>query len=547
MAIDTATERRSASSLLVVSPGVTPSSTATEAWRVQAACTYCGIDIDEPVFTWELQAYISSNWVNVSSDVMVWDYDIVAERGIDGNGVTDLVATPGSLSCVLDNGEANSAGLLGYYSWDHPNLRSGVEKGLPLRLKFSYAGDFKFVWRGKLDDLTATAGQFQERVAFLVAFDFMKEFTDGKLSRIPVQESKRSDQVMQTILDNMSATPANSSLVTDTYTTQLALHTEQDERSTPMSATQKICQSALGYAYIRGDTTDGETFVFELRSTRVATTSAATLHDTMSELEISRGDKRFANKITGTYHPANVDSGASTILAGLLNEFELGAGETETITLRYRDPNNTAVRISGKDVVDPLVADTHFKMSSSSGDNGNDLNANLSSDITAGGNASDVEVTNSAGVTGYINKLNIVGNGVYQYEPGEVIIESGDANKAITYDFFYQDDYYKVKDLTTDLHTRTSSDITYVDSVSFYADASSALMSCAMSCDIGSRVTIEETATGVAGEYTINKVTYTIQTDSRLKVEWVLEHAQSYDFFQLDISGLDGTDVLSPF
>ena len=498
--------------------------------------------IDEG-WSWMLQAYIGEVWTNISRDVLSRDYDLVAERGINGNGVTDRVAGVGALTAVLDNGESNSAGLIGYYAHDHVNLRSGFEKGLKLRLLISYLSQEKAVWVGYLDDLQAEPGQFKERTSYLTAFDFMQKCVKHKLSRIPVQEDKRSDQNVQTILDNMSATPASSSLQTDTYTTPLSLHTEQDENSTAMSALQKICQSALGYVYIGED----ETFIFELESTRYESVVAATLSDTMSGLELSRGESRYANKVIGVYHPTNVDDTGDTVLASLLNEFELDAGDTETIPMRYRDPANLAVRISGKDVVDPLVADTHFKMSSVSGDNGNDLNANLVSALRVGGNVTDAQVTNSAGIKGYISKLEIVGNGVYQYEPGEIIQESGDADVTLTYDFFYQSDYYRTKDLVAAIHLRTSNDITHVDSVTFYADSDAILMGYALDCDIGSRVIIEETATGLSNDYIINKVTYTILRDGRLKVDWLLEPANSFNFFQLDVDILDGDAVLSPF
>lgn len=505
------------------------------------------LTLSDAAYGWDLEALINGIWLSIARDVMIWDYPLVSERGISGTDALDRVASPGSLTCTLDNSEANSAGLLGYYSPDHANMRAGFGQSTRVRLKISGDGQHKYIWHGWIDDLDPAPGQFKNRTTSLTAFDYMQKLLDHKLSRIPVQESKRSDQDIQTVLDNVATAPQVTSLETDTYTTQLSLHSEQDERSTAMSALQKICQSALGYAFVRGDAAGGETFVFELESTRYQAVSSADLDDIMSDLKLSRARSHYANKVIALLHPVNVDTGGDTVLAQLADEFDLDAGETETIAMRYRDPNGQSVRISGKDIVDPLIADTHFKMSSVADDGGNDLNANLDIDLTIGGNATDAQVTNTGGTNGHINKLNIVGNGIYQYDPLEYVIESGNGDTPLTYDFFYQDDYYRVKDLAAAIHLRVSTQTTHVESVVFYADASDTLMGYAINCDIGTRVHIVETATGLDDYYIINKVTYTIQTDGRLKVDWLLTPANSADFFQLDADELDGAAVLSPF
>jgi hypothetical protein len=205
------------------------------------------------------------------------------------------------------------------------------------------------------------------------------------------------------------------------------------------------------------------------------------------------------------------------------------------------------VRVSGKDIVTTLVADTHYRMSSSKGGDGSDMNSYLAATVTAGGNTASVELTNSGSVRGYVNKLEILGNGIYAYDPVEIVVESGAGDQPVTYDMYYLDDPFRGLAFAQAMHGRVSADTSAIESVMFYADADATLMGHALNRDIGDRVTIAETASGLNDDYIINKVIYTFQTDRRLRVEWLLEPVGSPTYFTLDVSELDGTDTLSPY
>lgn len=507
------------------------------------------LDTSGPVtWSWDLEAYISAAWTSIADDVLLRKQAVVASRGIDGSEITSRVATPGALSCLLDNGKSNSAGLLGYYSPNHANMRANFGRDSLIRLKFTYNGTNYYKWRGYITDLEPTPGQFRERESALSATDYMQRMVEHNLQGVTVQENKRSDQVMDTILDNMAVAPVATSLDTDKFILPYSLHSEQDERSTAMGATQKLCQTVLAYFYIRGDTTGGETAVFQREETRAATAIAATLDDTMSGLKISRSSDKKKNRIVGQIHPVRVDTDATTLLAYLENEVPLDGMGTLTITLRFRDPQNLASRISAKDIVTSLTAITHYRMSAFANSNGAyDLTSSLTVTVTAGGNTVEVQLQNTGGTRGYVNKVDIFGKGIYLYSPVEIVVESGSGDKSANYDFYYLADPYRAKTFLTHLHVRSSAETDDVENVWFYADASATLMGYAMTLDIGDRVALIETATGLSGEYIINKVTYTITTMRSLRVDWELEPADTHSYFILNSSDLDGTDVLSPY
>ena len=498
-------------------------------------------------WTWDLEAKISGVWTSIAADIMCHKAPITAIRGMNGRGIMDRVAAPGSMTCTLDNGESNSGAALGYYSPDHANMRANFGRNTEVRLKLTYSGNTRHIWKGYITDLQPTPGRFRERESYLSATDFMQRLAEHKLKLIEVQEDQRSDQIVTTVLGNMSVSPASTSIETDKFSLPFALSSEMDEKTTAMSVLQKLCQTVLGYIYIRGNATNGETFVFQREETRANQSSSATLDNTMSELRTSRNADDLKNKVIGFVHPVRVDEDGDTLLYELDNEMPLDGGDTQNVTFKFRDPNNQAVRISAKDVVTPLVENVHYRASAYANTTEYDMSSSLSITPTVGGNAVEAELQNTGGQRMFINLINLFGNGIYYYNPIELYAETGDGDRPVTYDFYYLSDTYRARGFLSILLYRVTTEITHVESVAFLADYNATLMGYAMNVDLGDRVTITEAVTGLSDDYTINKVTYTIQTDGTLKVEWSLEPADTHSYFILDSSELDGADVLSPY
>ena len=553
MAIDTAEKRKSISgiSLPFFASGVTPNSSEDQEWRQESGWSYSGILATTTTLTWSwlLEAYISGAWVDISGDVMTRASSIIAQAGIEGDDITNRVASPGSLTCTLDNGESNSASKIGYYSLGHANQRANFGLDTPIRLKFVVNGTTYIRWRGYLENLEPMPNRFGKRTSYLTASDFMRKMIDHKLDNIPVQENKRPDQLVDLILDEMPVQPASRSLAVGSLTLPLALHSEKDESSTPMSVLQKICLSALEYAWVEAD----ESFVTQRETTRSTQAALYTFDNTMSEIKIERNTERIKNKVVGAVFPSRVDTGAETLLASLSSEFPLDAGDTQTIKLRLRDPSGGSNRLSGKDFVTTLVADEHYKMSAFADSGGNDMNAYLSTVVTAGGNTVQIQVQNTGSVRGYISRLNIYGNGIYLYDPIDIVVESGSADKVVTYDLHYIADYQIGKDFITAMHKRKSIEHIDVVQVSYNADASLNMMTRAMSIGIGDRITLQEYVTGLDGDYTVNQIRYEITTTGRLIVEYSdLEWASGlYRFYTTEDPTLGEIDeptiVLSPY
>jgi len=494
-------------------------------------------------WSWDLEAYISSAWTSIRRDVEIRKTPVFTERGIDGSSITDRVASPGTLTCSLDNGESNSAGLLGYYSPEHANMRANFGRDTLIRLKIWFNGIEYIPWKGYIDDLEPEPGQFKGRSSMLSATDYMQRLASTKLNLLAVQQDQRSDQIIQTVLTAMATAPTTTTLETDTFTLPFALSAEEDERTTPMGVIQKVCQTVLGYFFLK----QNDEVVFQTERARAAKTSQVTLTDTMTTMKSSRPTDRMKNRIVGKVHPVRVDDDATTLIYENDNNISVAGGETETFTFRFKDPANKATRISALNVTSTAVANTNFRASRFESGNKDDANGDLTIAITNGGNSTDWEIENTTGHWIHINMVNIFGQGIYYYNPVDVVAETGAADRETNYDFYYLSSQVQARNFLVRLLDRASSETPDIESISFYADANTTLMAAALDLDIGDRVTLSETATGIGGQYTINKVTLVIETDETLRCEWGLEPADTKSYFILDSSLLDGPDVLSPY
>ena len=481
-----------------------------------------------PTVTIEAE-FTPATWTDISADVL---RPISIRRGIDGAGPLDLVASTGQMQFSLINSSLNSGGLLGYYSPDHANARNGFALGLHMRLKLDDGvnpAQYKFY--GKVVEISPTFGQMGERVTAVTVVDIMDELATQKLDKLAVQENKRNDQIANTLLGALPVAPLATSLGTGPDTFAYALHNNQDERTVILGAIAKAMQSGLDYFYVKGDATGGETIAYQSRHDRIKNTSVdATFSDTMRGLSVIYSNDNIFNRIVVVSYPSKVDTAATTILASQVNEIIVQPGETFVIDVRYRDPNNQNQRISGIEIVDPLVADTHFRMSSVSEDGGNDLNGDADITLSVGANACEVSIENTGSVAGHINKLEIVGKGIYHYDPAEYIAEDdssilGKGERPLILNLFNNDNPNTGKDFGDHLLEAYKDQSGVIEALQIMGNSSAALLDAAVSLEPGNRIAMNETATGLDSEYFIQGYDMTIMPNDLLDVTYVVKSA----------------------
>lgn len=490
-------------------------------------------------------------WTDVSQDVRMAD-GITFDRGIAGNGPNDRVASTGALRFTLDNSAANSAGLAGYYTRLHKNARKGFKIGIRVRLSLIHKGNVYTKFVGTLDSATPTPGALMDRRTMCTVVDWIDDAARFKLSNLAAMLSVRADEILDEVIDSMTSQPVARDIDQGMETYLYALDSARDESTTALTELQRVAQSELGYAYVKGD----GTFRFEGRHVRsAATQNALVLDGTHSGLVAPIARDRGPNVIQVYLHPRRVDVAATTVLYSHQSKPLLQLGESVTFTGAYTDPTQAAARVGGTDMVTP-VATTDYTMNTIDDGSGTDLTSSFTVTASFGGNSAEFTVTNNGTVPGYITKLQARGRGLYDFEAvftedrdTDSIDEVGEISAGV--DMPYQDDLPLGTLAAQYLVSLYSTPEYNVDSVSVRPNIDATFMTKCLDIDIGSRVGIIDTMsgittlTGTSGQrgYFVQSEHYDIAPGGIVTIRWGLAPADALAFWVLEVPGASELEV----
>jgi len=486
--------------------------------------------------TWPDSEY-EPMWLDVTPDVRN-ARGLRFRRGMDGPDVTDRVAGNGELQIVMENSTENSAGLEGYYSPHNASLRSGFRVGTPVRVSFLHYGTSYYKWQGWIINLRALPGKLMEREVVVRAADWIDYAGRVTLSGLGIETGKRADELMGSIWVNSPRSPESFffNIASDVYA--YGLDNTEDEGVLILKEINRLAISELGYAYVRGDTVGGGQLRFEARQTRSGTPVRWAMTETELEtngLELSdHGLEGMINRVLVELHPRRVDAAATTVLFSLGNAPLIGSTPV-TFDAPYRDPESGRyVRVGGINMETPLTSPTNFLVNANEDGSGANLSANFSVTAVFGGNSAEITVTKNSGADGYLTKCELRGKGVYAFE--SVIVDIKDSASILKYgqmsqriDMPYQSDVNLANTIAALILANNKEPRTKVKSVAFTANVSSAAMMHALARDIGDRITISESISGLASEaYFIQAIDFSVSPSSTpgsqsiIKASWLL-------------------------
>lgn len=475
-------------------------------------------------------------WVDVTTDVrgaraMKFNY------GMEGPDVNDRVAGGGVLQFTLENSSENSAATLGYYSPEHASRRLGFRIGNQVRVAFTHYGTTYYKWHGYVTNLRVAPGRDLAREVVVRAQDWMDYAARVTLSGLGIETDKRADQIMGVLWANSPRLPESTHINKGSDVYPYGLDQTEDEGVLILKEIHRLALSELGYSYVRGDTVGAGQLRFEARGFRSGSPVRWALTDAELEvegLELSdHGLDGMINRVLVELHPRKVDAAATTVLFSL-NDKPLVGGTPLTFNAPYRDPESGRyVRVGGTNMQTP-VATTDYTMNTAADGSGTDLTANFSVSAVFGGNAAVVTVTKNSGADGYVTKLQLRGKGVYAFE--SVIIDLDDSTSILKYgqmsqrlDMPYQSSVTLGTSIANMLLTNNKEPKTKVKRVRFTAQVSSVTMMHALARDIGDRIRISETVSGLASrDYFIQAVEFTVRPTSTpsarsvMRVSWLL-------------------------
>lgn len=488
--------------------------------------------------TLEMQAELSgpgNGWVDIAQDVQLVPA-LQLDYGIQGAGPTDLVAGTGRMTFALDNGQSNSAHLLGYYSPNHPSCRTGWAIGIGIRLVYRLAGVVYYKFAGTLDAIDPISGKYGERKVLCSVVDWIDEAAIYR-PNVATQLSKRADEILTTLKAAVPRQPLGTDFDTGDATFTYALDTDLNESDPVLTVLQRLAQSEYGRIYIKGDTNTGGVLTFEKRSARFGPTSVATFNDTMISLSAPHDRTLLINRVKATTHPRTVDAAATTVLFTLTQTnpsiHGIAAGQTITLEGDYTDSANRSARVGGTEMVTP-AATTDYTANTLANGTGTDLTASIVVSAEYGSNRVKYAIRNGSGSAGFITKLQARGKGLYDYTPVDNI--STDAPSIAL---------YGERQLALDMpYESTVSAAASVGDYVLSVWASPAAVAVAMplipptNTDLvtmiarepGDAITVTETVTGISSIYFINHVSMRFETlglagGDIINFEWILQKA----------------------
>lgn len=501
-----------------------------------------------------------NGWTDVSADALS---PVRISYGIRGAGPSDRTASAGTLSLLLNNSEGNSARTLGYYSPTGPQARSGFAIGIRVRVAFrdpaTTTWHTKFV--GSITTITPIAGRYGPRTVQVTATDWIDEAARATVAGLTTQINKRSDEVISLLLGNVARAPEANSIGTGRSTFAYALDTARDDARNPvLQEIARVTLSELGYFYLKGD----GTAVFEGRFERVNVVDDVTLDNDMQALTLTSTRDDIISRVQVVTHPRTVDT-VTKVLYTLQQVTEVPAGGSVTLLGGYTDPNNRASRVGGTSMVVP-VATTDYLANSLANGTGVNLTASLTWTATFSSNGVRWDITNPLGQVAYITKLQARGIGIYDYET--TVAEAEDTAVASLYgdqiaslDMPYQSDpsvgvniarfllgIYGTPEIGAwELGTAGASELGITTQLSYFnptsvgsvrvAPTTAALQTQILAREIGDRVAVRETVTGISTSYFINAIDLDVVAPGIPSVTWTLAPAGTYTFWALGDTG----------
>lgn len=481
-----------------------------------------------------------TTWTDITNDVLA---PIYFSSGMTGNSVTDRVADVGRCTFQLNNSITNSAHLAGYYSPGHANCRQGFASGLIIRVRIVYQGIYNTKWYGRIapDGISVDPNTYGPRRTSVIAYDWMYQATAHTLYLTEYTTNKRMDEIIPLVVANMPIAPLSTSYAVGQDTFPSVFDTVR-YNTTAMAEFQKVALSELGYIYLNHNSTSDEILVSEDRLFRNNVTSSTlvpiesalletlinengeelvnedgeallisevrniSLDNAMVGIEVTHG-ANLANRIEVITYPKKIDSAATTVLFTLQSRIKIEAGATISgYRVVYRDPTGGAQKVAGKDMVTP-VANTDYWMDSVSGSDAKDLTANLAITVTYGTEGAEYSFTNNGASTGYIY-LQARGKGIYIYDPVSKIYQDTTSinqhgTHSLSVDLKYQNDPRMAEVSGQLLLSHHANPRSTAKSATFYT-SNEDLATVFNKIDVGSKITIKESQTGINGDYFVN-------------------------------------------
>jgi len=248
--------------------------------------------------------------------------------------------------------------------------------------------------------------------------------------------------------------------------------------------------------------------------------------DTQTDDLIYYASKENTNS---TLHPNLILEVSKNVYFHLDSEIIIGSGQTITIKGNYVDPLG-GLPINAQDMISP-VETTDYTMFTATDGGGTDISSDLSVVASYGTEGFTHEVTNNNANVGYINKFNCRGTGIYYYNKIEHVAENAASiaefgTESETINQKYKINLYSGSVFAESVVDEFRQPRTVLNSISFCANSSPSNMMAFLYTEIGDMRYISITEAGIAGNYYIQGIEFTM-SGGIIMVKWIVKVALS--------------------
>ena len=399
--------------------------------------------------------------------------------------------------------------------------------------------------RGKLRVANPDPGEYHAPLVRVVSYDGMRDLAESTVRNIAIQINKTESELLTAVCDALpaAAQPIARDFATGVETFPYSLD-ELGTGSSALSVVHKIARSSFAAVYMRGD----GTLVLQSRDTR-GTGSAAFHFDNLHHGQTANASvDELVNRVEVVVNPRKVDAAATTVIystVGTANSVD--AGKTVTLSVTYRDPDESRTLIGATDVVTTLVANTDYGGRPNEDGSGSDVSSDLAIVCTAYSSTATLAITNNGSATIYLVNasgvplLQIRGKGIYQRSPltfSEVSTQPyGD--KSVVIDAVYMSNTDNAQGYATTVEERWNQPVSaMLEAIDFVASDSDDLLLQACARNPGDLIEVTETAIGASSlDMIIQSVELQIDRGDFTRCKFGLAPAALTSYWRLGIAG----------
>lgn len=494
-----------------------------------------------------VEAYVSGAWTNISSYVIS---ELNGEYGFTSTEDDDRISTVGLLDFVVNN--AN-----GHFTPGNANYL-GITKDTKIRVRIGFDDTDKVVFIGEVDKFPQTDLSWGDRQFLNITVSTWEDdAAKVPIKTLSVQESKKINQAVASILGIMDKQPTSISYSTGTYTFDRVFD-DINVNTRAIAEFTKLAMSEFSYIYTKGD----GTLVVEGRADRTGLRNLLTFSEPVvyishdGNIFVSDDGKEFRNSyatVTGSFSAELLnlepDYGQNVINQADLTAFSkeldtayvnlidypepiyLPVGVTKRLNVFYTDPNNRSNKINGYNLQAPsgTLDYVAYQYSTASGTN---YTSTLQFDVDYRSNHAEYYIKAQT-ANCWLTTLKARGNGIYKYQPAEDFY--GITGSASTYGIqeLRLDQKYQ---LSLEAGQREAEAILAIEreprvrgNIGHYlANQSATNMLAFLNGDVGSLIHIQNSESGIDNYYYIHGVRFIITQGGAVEFWWKLKGMFSF-------------------